>query len=305
MWNPFKKSTRSSISEVMGLTKPVPIQIQIIAAMEEMIDALNTEVLPTPQRQILPVPVEVKALIDAGFVSHKKVKAFNDKQADLDAIFKAQSDLYTAQVNNRTTIQSALKLLLKARRRYGPGTLLMPIDQFIQICKSHNLVCGTFNQYIGEIPAEKLQEITRLRSVMPIHDSLLKVDKIIKTGSGSSISSSEYREFDRHFNKNFPFFRRECGPYVHSVEFLDGSTYGFCYMEFEYTQDRYFIAAPKKMMSGEVQEVYDPNRDPIIWGIKDNYVLLFTRWGEEANDEVIRRYEAFNQKLDAFAELLK
>ena len=214
MWNTFKKSTRSSIFEAMGLTKPIPIQIQIIAAMEEMIDALNTEVLPVPQRQVLPVPEEVKALIDAGFVSHKKVKAFNDKQANLDAIFKAECEVYAAQTNNRTALQSALKFLLKARRVYGPDTLLMPIDQFIQICKSHNLVCGTFDQYTGEIPAEKLQEITRLRSVMPIHDSLFKVNKIIKTGSGSSISLSEYQEFDRHFNKNFPFFRHVDGPFV-------------------------------------------------------------------------------------------
>lgn len=58
------------------------------------------------------------------------------------------------------------------------------------------------------------------------------------------------------------------------------------------------------MMSGEVQEVYEPDKDPIIWGLKDNDVLIFTRWGEEANDEVIQRYEAFNRKLDAFAATL-
>lgn len=304
MWNPFKKFTRSSISEAVELVKSVPIQIQIIAAMEGMIDTLNSEVLQAPQKQILPIPKEVKVLIGAGFVNHKKVKAFNAKQEHLNATFKAQYDLYTAQVYNHMALQSALKFLLRARRTYGPDTLLMPIDQFVQICKNHNLVCGTFDQYTGEIPSEKLQEITRLKSVIPIHDSLFKVNKITKTGSGSYLSENEYRVFDQHFDKKFPFFKDKFG-YIPSVEFLDGITAKFYHIEFECTLDRYFIAAPRKMMTGEVQEVYDPNKDPIIWGIKDNYVLIFTRWGEEANDEVIRRCEAFNRKLDVFASSLE
>jgi len=304
MWNPFKKSTRSSISEAIGLVKPIPIQIQIITAMEGMIDALNSEVLQVPQKQTLPIPEEVKVLIDAGFVNHKKVKAFNAKQEHLNATFKAQYDLYTAQVDNHTALQSALKFLLRARRTYGPDTLLMPIDQFVQICKNYNLVCGTFDQYTGEIPSEKLQEITRLRSVIPIHDSLFKVDKITTTGSSSYRSAREYQLFNQHFDKKFPFFKDKFG-YAPFVEFLDGTKSKFYYIEFECTLDRYFIAAPRKMMTGEVQEVYDPNKDPIIWGIKDNYVLIFTHWGEEANDEVIRRCEAFNRKLDAFAASLE
>jgi hypothetical protein len=76
-------------------------------------------------------------------------------------------------------------------------------------------------------------------------------------------------------------------------------------MEFERTSSYYFIAAPKEMMSGEIQEVYEPNKDPIIWGLAGNNVLVFTRWGEEANDEVLQRYESFNRKLNAFAESLR
>jgi len=305
MWNPFKKSTRSSISEAVGLVKPVSIQIQIITAMEGMIDALDAEIPPVPQKQILPVSNEVKALIDAGFVNHKEVKAFNDKQANLDAIFDAKYKVYASQVEKREALQTALKVLIRARKKYGPNTLLMPIDQFIQICKNHNLVCGTFDQYTGEIPLEKLQEITRLKRVNSTPDLLFKVNKIIKTGSGGFSSKKEYQTFDQHFDKNFPFFNDVCGSFIYRVEFLDSTQATFHYMEFEYTQDYYFIAAPKKMMSGEVQEVYEPNKDPIIWGLHGKYVLIFTRWGEEANDEVIRRYEAFNRKLDAFAASLE
>ena len=298
MWNPFKK-----VTEVV-LTKPVSVQLQIILAMEEMIDSLNTQTLPMPKKESLPVPDEVQALMDAGFVNHKKVVTFKEKQKSLDDDFMKKSKAYNDQSNRIIDLKASLKLLLKARKTYGPDTLLMPLEQFMQICKKYNLVCGTFDQYTGDIPIEKLKEINRLRSLRAIHDSGFKVNKIIKTGSGGSISSMEYQEFDEHFDKKFPILRYCHGPYVYRVKFLDGHVSDLSYININGTYDQYFIAAPKEMMSGEVQEVYEPNKDPIIWGLKDNNVLIFTRWGEEANDEVIQRYEAFNRKLDAFAATL-
>lgn len=305
MWNPFNKITRSSISEAVGIIKPIPIQLKIIAVMEGMIDALNVEVVQVPQKQILPVPEEVKALITAGFTSHKKVVAFRKQQKVLDDDYKAKYKVYEEQSNNLNALKSALKFLIRARKVYGPDTLLMPIDQFMNICKKYNLVCGALSDYTGEVPYEKLQEIVRISSICSIHDYVYKVDKIIKTGFGGSSSSAEYAEFYKHFNKDFPFFKHFEGGVVPHVKFMDGHSAKFFHMEFEGNAQYYFIAAPKEMMSGKVQEVYNPKKDPIVWGLKGNNVLIFTRWGEEANDEVIRRCEAFNQKLDAFAESLK
>ena len=298
MWNPFKK-----VTEVV-LTKPISVQLQIIMVMEEMIDTLNTQTLPRPELQSLPVPDEVQALLDAGFVNHRKVVAFREAQKSLEDDFMKKLRAYTNQSDQIRDLKAALKLLLEARKTYGPDTLLMPLKQFMQICKKYNLVCGTFDQYTGDIPIEKLKEINRLRSIRVIHDTCFKVNKIIKTGSGGAYSSREYQEFDEHFDKKFPILRQCVGPYSYRLRFLDGHSSEFVYIKFEGTHDYYFIAAPKEMMSGEVQEVYEPNQDPIIWGLKDNNVLIFTRWGEEASDEVIQRYEAFNRKLDAFAATL-
>lgn len=298
MWNPFKK-----VTEVV-LTKPISVQLQIILAMEEMIDSLNTQTLPMPKKESLPVPDEVQALMDAGFVNHKKVVAFKEKQKFLDDDFMKKSKAYNDQSNRIIDLKASLKLLLKARETYGPDTLLMPLEQFMQICKKYNLVCGTFDQYTGDIPIEKLKEINHLRSVVATHDFGFKVNKIIKTGSGGSISAREYQEFDEHFDKKFPILRQCRGPYIYRVQFLDGHLSDFSYININGTYSHYFIAAPKEMMSGEVQEVYEPNQDPIIWGLEGNNVLIFTRWGEEADNEVIQRYEAFNRKLDAFAATL-
>ena len=38
--------------------------------------------------------------------------------------------------------------------------------------------------------------------------------------------------------------------------------------------------------------------DPFICAATEYGVLIFTRWGEEASDEVIRRFEAFSKNLD-------
>lgn len=306
MWNPFKKLTRSSISETMGFAKPIPIQIQIIAALEEMLDSLDAQTLPPPMRQVLPVPEDVTALINVGFTGHKKVQDFKKRQKALDNEFNAEFKAYSDASAARNALKNTLKILLKARQIYGPNTLLIPMKQFLQICKKHNLVLGTFDEYTGDIPVEKLQEIKRLREVyrMKEHNAGYKVTTITKTGSGSSVSLEEYQVFNKHFDKRFPILKGPFTPFSRDVKFLDNYTDTFYFMRFEVISSYYFIAAPKEMMSGKIQEVYEPNKDPIIWGLAGDNVLIFTRWGEEANDEVIQRYEAFNRRLDAFAQSL-
>lgn len=242
-------------------------------------------------------------MIKAGFTSHKKVQAFREQQGVLDAAFKTEFTEYQVATEQRQAVKEALNTLLKARRVYGPNTLLMPLNKFMAICKRHNLVCGTFDEYTGDIPSDKLQEIIRLRDGHRIyeHDAAFKVNKIIKTGSGGHLSADNYKTFDQHFDRDFPILKTCHGPFVFRLEFLDGFSYSFHHMEFEGTASYYFIAAPREMMTGNVQEVYDPSKDPIVWGLAGDNVLIFTRWGEEASDEEIQRFEAFNRKLDAFA----
>ena len=171
MWNPFKKNNVvAPFPEVRRATKRVSVQLQFIAIMEDMIDKLNVETLPMPKHQTLPVPEEVQALMDAGFINHRKVQAFKKQQEILNNEYDVKHKAYSTQSNERIALKSALKLLLKARRVYGPDTLLIPLEQFMQICKKHNLVWGTFDQYTGDIPVKKLQEITRLQSLSHIHE---------------------------------------------------------------------------------------------------------------------------------------
>lgn len=306
MWNPFKKKTTITLSEATNMEPVLSINLQLLIAVEDMLKGFDTEVPSVPIKQVLPVPKEVETLISAGFTSHRKVQAFKEKQEALDAAFLSEFSIYKAASNRRQAVKEALDTLLKARRVYGPNTLLMPLDKFMSICKKHNLICGTFNDYTGDIPYDKLQEIVQLRKKGRIieHNSAFKVDKVIKTGDGQN-STREYKVFHRHFDNDFPILRSCSGPYVFGLEFLDSFVGSFCHMRFEGASSYYFIAAPKEMMTGDVQEVYDPKKDPIIWGLAGNNVLIFTRWGEEASDEEIQRFEAFNQKLDAFAESLK
>lgn len=291
---PFLPSMRSS--------DLASVQLSIIMAMEEMVSNLKKEGLSAPIKQVLPVPKDVQSLMEAGFMKHKKVRAFQEQQEALNIKYEVDLKLYLAQEEKQATLREALRVLLKARSKYGPDTLLLPLNQFMQICEKHNLVCGTFDQYTGDIPDDKLQEIKHLKALIPIreHNSGFRVTKITKTDSWSS-SASEHNLFDKHFNKDFPIVR-SCGggPYVYRVEFLDGSSASFRYVGVEKIPSYYFIAAPRQMMREDIKEEHIPDRDPIIWGLAGDNVLIFTRWGEEAKDEVLQRYEAFNQKLDTF-----
>jgi hypothetical protein len=51
------------------------------------------------------------------------------------------------------------------------------------------------------------------------------------------------------------------------------------------------------------RKVYSPMRynDPFICAHTDYGILVFTRWGEEAGDALVKKYERVNQLLDGLS----
>jgi len=285
------------------------IQLSIITTMETMLDELNSYNEPKyPTKPEVEMSAEVKRLIDAGFENNKKVLEYRKEVERVNDEFNA-TVTYLKKVSSahKDTVK-AFQTLLAARKTYGNNTLLLPFDAFTSLLKRKNLVCGTFEDFRGDIPEENLNDILKLKEdKFKYHGVTLRTLLPVKEYQYSSEWERKRENID---NKNldiFPFVLKTEDSHDgwwsyfslpdRNIHFVDGTSKYFSGRITYGDSTKFFIAAPKKMFKERYKVTVKP-QDPLVCALTDYGVLILTRWGEEANDKLIKRFEAFNKKLD-------
>jgi hypothetical protein len=67
------------------------------------------------------------------------------------------------------------------------------------------------------------------------------------------------------------------------------------------------MCAPEKMFTErrKMKLTIDKTpKDPILCSLTEHGILLFTRWGEEANDNIVKRYEELGEKISKYQQKL-
>lgn len=261
-------------------------------------ELLRNLCLSSEKKKNLTEPERVRLLVEAGFTSAPEVIKYR-KQVESQLTGQRLEEAL------REGVLKSFKVLLKARQIYGNSTLLIPFDQFTEICKKHKLTCGGLDEFIGEIPDDKLQEIVELQQKEVFHEiiSLRSVYKATFTGSGSSVSLRERDEVSKHLSDDFPFLQKN----GYHVIFADGHEMTCSFMEFDCGKvTPFFMCAPGKMFSErqKIKHVWDKSRDPFVCSLTKYGVLIFTRWGEEANDKIIKAYEDLDRKISEYEQKL-
>ncbi len=275
------------------------VQITILQMMEEYIS--NTETffnLPVPVKNHVVKPKEVEDLITAGFTSHKKVLEYNANVEEEEA-------RYERAVKYRETMEKsvmALRFLINSRKHFGSDTLLIPYNKFEQLCHKYDLKCGELSSYMGDVPSDKLQEIISLQYKTGGFGltTLFPIKKYINDYGFSG--EDELLWVEKHCDL-FPFLTSNkptyTDGYTHRVyRQASGNELLLKWVKLELGKGTHlFITAPKSYFKEIPSETNQP-KDPFICAHTRFGILIFTRWGEEANDEIIKKYEAFNHKLD-------
>lgn len=290
---PFFGGKRSKINR----TAFESVQIGILVAMEGLIkDAREYNVLQKTKQVIEPVKMssEVKALISAGFTEHRKVVEYN-RLVSLREDKVRQADEHEAELYQSV---KALRILLAARQYYGDDTLFLPFNKFRELCDKYNLECAPFSKYKGDIPSDKLEEIITLKHLGRQLGDIIMLRPITSIKNGYwSLGDEEEAEVRKRFDK-FPFVRQCDGFLGRNVVHADGTERRYNYVELQAgEQTPFFITAPTQMF--DEKYVVVKNQDPFICSLTDSGVLIFTRWGEEADDEIICKSEDFNFQLKA------
>ena len=273
------------------------VQIGILIAMEQLIkDAREYNVLQKTKVEPTPIEMgsEVKALMSAGFTNHKLVIEYENR---IKQRAEKIREAYEREIGLYHSVK-ALRTLMAARQYYGDDTLYLPFDKFGALCKKYDLKCGEFADYMGDVPNEKLNEILSLQRKGRQLNDIIMFRPIRKIENRYySCGDDEEAEVRRHFSK-FPFVRSADGFRNRHIVHIDGTEREYAYVDFEFGEyTQFFITAPKHMF--KKHSLVKKNKDPFICSITDLGVLIFTRWGEEADDEIICRAEDFNFQLKA------
>lgn len=168
------------------------------------------------------------------------------------------------------------EILSRVKKDFGEETLFVRYDDFEKVINKYDLVCGRLSDYKGVLPAHKMADIERVLNMQIPNFWKDKISRLFNC----------YEAFHRHdFDKidlRFPFYTKNNEPCEAWYSFIKGYTF--------------FIAAPahEMMTEKELREkaiAEQRARDPFIcahtkWGI-----IIFTKWGEEAEDAIIKKYE--------------
>ena len=181
----------------------------------------------------------------------------------------------------------------------GDSAILVSRTSFYKLCRKYGLSIGRLEQFTGVIPDANLKEFSDIKYKMDRYSGYVKLDtnknmvKIIKIYNTSDKSDSSIRE---------------CLDYNFNIVLGHGTVYNMNYIEgFEnekwaeavgldvhyVRRDEMFIACPKSNLQ-ENKVIVSHAVDPIIFQYCPYGVLIYTMWGDEAEDKVFKEYKKLN-----------
>lgn len=247
-------------------------------------------------------------LLNLGFDGTKEVKRYQNKMTKYSKAVKENAANKENVFKYNWHLRKAFEILIKARKDFGPDTLLINFEDFQKLMKKYNLICGLFSDYKGEIPQDKLEEISCLTKKIPEYIKLLYKFDSIEFEDDEILIKFTPRNLIR-----FPFIIISNGSnYKYEVSGKDclgnpfrnynNSGYGI-FTRNLVSSTKFFICAPARKMKNYTLRI-NIHRDQFICAYTDFGILILTRWGEEASSKVIRKYEELNRQIDSRAKEL-
>lgn len=263
-------------------------------------ESLKNEII----RQQKEIPVElqkkVTSLDRAGFTQSQNYKILSEEKDKIEE--------YNSNVRKTNDL---IRFIQELNQYFEGKSFLIRYDDFEYIIKKYNLVCGLLSQYTGFIPEENLTDIVEVSDKLmelkddprevkaKIYPMLFKGIKKLYMASEVSfdkeepLSSKEKENFYR-----FPFADNYNRPlyYMYNPYFYKNGKRFFIVNG--YSETFLFIAAPAKDMKVEYKfsKRVIP-KDPFVCSYSEFGIIIHSKWGDEAEDKVIKEYEELFKQI--------
>ena len=210
--------------------------------------------------------------------------------------------------NSKTFAETHRSACFSFFRRNFPGCIFLPEETFTRLLQKYNLKCGTLDHYIGEIPSVNVDEIAEVQ------------DKLNSIGDENAFSNTlegdakveiikrltmRVRMEKRHFpggtynidvnkDKKAHILLEdhqgliEIMPFLHVRNKFDGQA-DVKTESRPLEHNELLIAAPAQEMKQVYTESieYVRSEDPFVFQFTPYGVVIFSKWGEEAEDEAL------------------
>lgn len=228
---------------------------------------------------------EYARLRNLGLGNSANAKFLKDRIRDIDAY-------------NRNIIK-ARELLdyIKTMNEFlGDSVILVSRDSFYKLCHKYKLSIGYLEEFTGVIPEANLKELSDIMYKMDRYSGYTKLRtnahtiKIKRIHNFSDKSDSSIRKyFDYSFNIiSYPDYLYRMSDID---EFKDKEWADRVSLDVRYVPTiTMFIACPKSNLQ-EKTVIVSHAVDPIIFQYCPYGVLIYTMWGEEAEDKVFEEYK--------------
>lgn len=233
------------------------------------------------------------------------------------------------KVNSYNKKVDTLKFMQSAWNKFGDDVVLLSYEHFIQLLKKYNLVCGYLSDFTGVIPEDNIRDIERIYSMCDSKQITGDFAKRLRLVSQLVLWEDivNLKEEDIINRVRFPFL-------IDGVDIdnlMNAGKVGANAENIYATSifhNNFFIAAPVKEMIPKRFEIYSYNygedadlkkkveilanrrekyanfrinirtKDPFFCSCTNYGVLIYSKWGAEAQDEIIKRYEKLSETVN-------
>ena len=277
---------------------------------------LNDTTLMEEEEEHLPekAQAEKQLLASLGLHNTKNMQVIRDAE-----------DKIVEHNNIIETNKRVLKIIEEMHTAFGKKAMYLPMNVFNQILDKYHLSVGRLSDYKGTIPETNLQEIVNASEIVKTltkeeYKNIVKFDPIAQANKANLINDdyafglSDYiEERQRVFNT----LQQKCPTITESLEkwyrietihpHKEKPEYRRFPMipnkwrrdwDFKTDWDAHYmlIAAPSHEMN-TVFEITEKRLtdDPIVFSTVGTGVIIYSMWGEEGDDEVMRKYQELNK----------
>lgn len=305
MWNLFSKTKHYTAEEVHA---------EIIASTLMVLERIKVNV----EKATLPAETsnEKEILQELGLTNSKNMQVIKEAEAKID--------VHNSIIEENIKIAKVMDEMYKA---FGKNTFYIPMKDFVKILDKYNLAVGRLEDYKGTIPENNLAEIAKAKKVLT---DLSNNKEIIYHDKPKTVTRNKFKEvwddklhmfrrgyvtveepgyesicmrdlyptlyFDIHkwyrlteISKDYdkPVFKR--------FPMIKGSEVKW-YHIIDRKPHNLLIAAPVQEMNTlyEIKERIITD-DPIVFSTVNNGVIIYSMWGDEGNDEVLKKYQDLNK----------
>ena len=275
----------------------VPTKPVVELTIKESLANLAIEVIGASERTA-PVPLK-EDNISAKYSELVKLGLKNSANAK---VLKKQLDNINYYNNTILKAQELLKYLKDVNNLLGNSVILVNTSTFYELCRKYKLFIGLLQEFTGVIPAQNLNELMDISNKLRTNDNAFKlrinyqIVQVNKISNYSERSNSYIKErLEYYFNiLQMATYRMSDVSLYNDKNFKKEKWAEHVYVDIDLVaSDDFFIACPKSNLQ-ERPVIMSKPIDPIIFQYCPFGVLIYTMWGDEAEDKVFEEYKKLN-----------